>query len=149
MDEGSRDALLSVAEDLRLRTGQIVTALDLLDEIAVRERVPPAAILSREELRRIIGGSGSGPARASAFLISLRSIRYPRLAAATEELRAEISALRLPRGVSLKLPKELGSDELTISIQAGNPAQLERAVAALTEKIGGLARIFDLLGGRG
>ena len=37
MDQPSRAALLDIARVLRLRTGQLVTALDTLEEIAVRE----------------------------------------------------------------------------------------------------------------
>ena len=60
MDLPSRAAMLDLARTLRLRTGQLVTALDTLDEIAVRERVTVAAILDRVEIRRIANGSGLG-----------------------------------------------------------------------------------------
>ena len=53
MDAASRAAMLDVARAIRLRTGQLVTAIDTLDEIAVREHVTVAAILDRAEIRRI------------------------------------------------------------------------------------------------
>ena len=47
MDSPSRAAFFDIARALRLRTGQLVTALDTLDEIAVRDHVTIAAILDR------------------------------------------------------------------------------------------------------
>ncbi len=86
MDPPSRAAMFDIARTLRLRTGQIVTALDTLDEIAVREHVTVAAILDRVEIRRIANGSGSAPSRASALLEALRTLRYPLLRQMQEQL---------------------------------------------------------------
>src|ERR1700685_3277971 len=58
MDQLSRDAMHEVARPLRLRTGQLLTALDTLDEIAVREHLTAAAILDHPEIRRIVRRSG-------------------------------------------------------------------------------------------
>ena len=48
-----RAALLELAEGLRLRTGQLVTTLELVEEIAVRESATIGMILVRPEIRRI------------------------------------------------------------------------------------------------
>ena len=146
-DEVSRGALLALACKVRLRTGQLVTALDLLEEIAVRERITVAEVLERDEIRRIADGPGSGPARASALIEALRKIRFPRLRAMHERLRAEVAALKLPRGISVDLPKELGSDELTVSLRVRSADELGRLVAALNQSSAGLARIVEMLGG--
>jgi hypothetical protein len=147
MDSQSRGALLIQAQRLRLRTGQLVSALDLLEEIAVRERITVAEILHRNVIRRIADASGSTPSRASAFIDALRQARFPRLRKMQERLRAEIAALKLPRGMSLDLPKELGSDELTVSLRVRSADELGKLVAALNRSSAGLARIFELLGG--
>jgi hypothetical protein len=146
-DEVSRGALLAFARKVRLRTGQLVTALELLEEISVRERITVAEILGRDDIRRIADGSGSGPARARALIEALRKIRLPRLRAMQERLRAEVAALKLPRGISVDLPKELGSDELTVSIRVRSADDLGRLVAALNQSSAGLARIVEMLGG--
>jgi hypothetical protein len=148
MDQLSRAAMLDIATTLRLRTGQLVTALDTLDEIAVRERVAVAAILDRPEVRRIANSSGSAPSRASALLEALRTLRYPRLKKMQNELRSEVSALKLPRGISLDLPKDLGSDELTVSLRARSGAELAHLLEALDQKRAGLTRIIEMLGGK-
>jgi hypothetical protein len=147
MDPASRGSMLTQARSLALRTGQIVSALELLEEIAVRERVRIAEILSRDEIRRIADAPGSTPARASAFIDALRRTRFPRLRKIQERLRAEIAALKLPRGLSLDLPKELGSDELTVSLRVRSADELDRLVAALNRSCAGIAQIVELLGG--
>jgi len=148
MDPESRVALLDIARALRLRTGQLVTALDTLDEIAVREQILVAAVLDRLEIRRIATGPGSAPSRASALLEALRTLRYPRLKKMQEQLRAEVSALKLPRGISIDLPKELGSDELTVSLRVRSAAELAHLLEALDRSRAGLTRIIEMLGGK-
>jgi hypothetical protein len=147
MDDASSGALLALARSLRLRTGQLVSALELLEEIAVRELTTVAEVLGRDELRRIANGPDSAPARASAFVEALRQLRFPRLKKMQELLRAEIAALKLPSRISLVLPKELGSDDLKISFQVRNGGELRRLVAALNRAGAGLERIVEMLGG--
>jgi hypothetical protein len=148
MDEASRAALLEIARALRLRTGQLVTAIDLLEEVAVREHLTVAEILDRPEIRRIAGGPGSAPSRAGALLEALRSLRYPRLKKMQQQLRAEVFALKLPRGISLDLPKELGSDEVTVSLRVRSAAELAHVLEALERSRPGLTRIIEMLGGK-
>jgi hypothetical protein len=149
MDAGSRAALLQVARGLKLRTGQIVAALELLDQLAVRERATPASILARGDIARIVAGAGSAPQRARVLLDALRALRYPRLGRTLEEIRAEVRSLGLPRGVSIELSRELVSDELAITLRVRSAGELDAALRALGERRATLARIIDLLGGRG
>ncbi len=148
MDQASRTALLEIARALRLRTGQLVTALETLDEIAVREHATVADILEQPEIRRIAGGSSSTPSRASALLEALRMLRYPRLKNMLQQLRAEISALKLPRAISLDLPKDLGSDEVTVSLRVRSATELAHLLEALERSRPGLTRIIEMLGGK-
>ena len=148
MDPLSRAAMLEIARALRLRTGQLVTALDVLDEITVREHVTVAVILDRPEIRRIANGSGSAPSRASALLEALRTLRYPLLKRMQDEIRSEVSALKLPRGISIDLPKELGSDELTVSLRVRSAVELAHLLNALDRSRPGLTRIIEMLGGK-
>ena len=148
MDPVSRAAMLDLVRTLRLRTGQLVTALDTLDEITVREHVTIASVLDRPEIRRIANGSGSTPSRASALLEALRTFRYPLLKKMQEQLRSEVSALKLPRGISIDLPQELGSDELTVSLRVRTGAELTQMLEALDLRRTGLTRIIEMLGGK-
>ncbi len=148
MDPPSRAALLEIAQTLRLRTGQLVTALDTLEEIAVREHLNIAAVLDHPEIRRIVREAGSTPSRASALVERLRALRYPELKKMQEQLRTEVSALKLPRAISLDLPKELGSDELTVSLRVRSAAELAHLLEVLDQKRAGLTRIIEMLGGK-
>ncbi|MGH7925289.1 MAG: hypothetical protein ACREQH_11945 [Candidatus Binatus sp.] len=148
LDPRSRAALLDTARDLRLRTGQLVTALEMLEEIAVREHVSVATVLDRGEIRKIAGGTGPAPSRARALLEALRALRYPRLKRMQEQLRSEVSALKFPRGISIDLPKELGSDEVTVSLRMRSGAELTHLLEALDRRRPGITRIIEMLGGK-
>ncbi len=140
-------AILSVARQLRLRTGQLLSALDLLTEIAVREGQGAAAVLSRAELRPMLSGSGSRPERASALLEKLRELRYPRLTRTRAKLEAAVSAMRLPPGLSVLLPRDLASDELVIRLSVRSGAELNELLAALDERRGALEELAGILNG--
>ncbi len=148
LDQPSRARLLEITETLKLRTGQIVTAIDTLHEIAVREQTTIAEILDRPDIRRTLKSAGSTPARARALIDQLRTMRFPLLRAMQSRLAAEIAALKLPRGIEVVLPHELGSDELTVSIAAHSGADFERMLAALESKKTALMRVIELLGGK-
>jgi hypothetical protein len=147
--QADRTALVQIAEALRLRTGQLVTTFELLEEIALRERVSIAAILARAEVRRIPDGAGSAPDRARELIEMLRAMRFPRLRQMSDRLAAEIAALKLPGGIKVVLPKDLSSDEVKIEICARGSADLQRLIDALAQERAGLARIADLAGGAG
>jgi hypothetical protein len=149
LDLGESDAMaiLAAARDLRLRSGQLQSALEMLAEIAVRDRVGAEAVLARKELRAIIGGGGSRPERASAFIDKLRGLRYPRLARTRTRLEAAVAAMRLPNGLSMVLPKDLSSDEVVIRLTVRNPAELENLLAALAGRTEEIKLLLEMLGG--
>ena len=147
MDASAQAAFLELADRLKLRTGQIVAAIDLLDEISVRETITPGAILARDEIHRACASNGSAPTRAAVFLDALRAIRFPRLKRATERMSSAIVALRLPPSVRVVLPANLASDELMVQISARTGAEMERSINALAEKKPGLIRLVSMLSG--
>lgn len=145
--QADRAAIVGMAESLRLRTGQLVTAFELLEEIALRERLSIEAILARAEVRRVLEGAGSAPGRARELIDMLRAMRFPRLRRMADRLAAEVAALRLPGGITVALPKDLSSDEVKIEISARGGADLQSLLDALTQARAGLGRIADLAGG--
>ena len=62
-------------------------------------------------------------------------------------MSSEVAALKLPRGVHVVLPKDLGSDELMIRISARTGRELENLIDALAAKKSGLVRIAKMIGG--
>jgi hypothetical protein len=147
LDHPSRIRLLELARDLKFRTGQFMTAFELLEEIAVRETETIDAILRRPLLRRPLRAAGSGPGRARALIDELRGLRYPRLKRACERLSAELAALGMPRGIKVVLPRELASDEVRIEIVAHGSLELSELLETLRVKAGHLVRIATMLGG--
>jgi hypothetical protein len=147
MDAEGRAAFVSIAETLRLRTGQLVRALEWLDETAVREKTTVGAVLERDSIRRAVGSRGSAPERARAFLGALERLRRPRLGRALERLRAEIASLRLPQAVKVHLPKDLATDSFTVELTIRSAEDLGQALAVLARERERLAALARLLGG--
>ena len=144
-----RSALMELAEALRLRTGQLLTAFELLEEIALRERTTIAAVVACREVKRIHDGAGSAPGRARELLDTLRLKRFPRLQKMTERLASEVAALGLPGGIKVVLPRELASDEVMIEIHAHGGADLQLLIDAVAQARTDLGRIADLTVGAG
>ena len=147
MDETDALAILAAARELRLHTGQLLSALEMLADIGVRERIGAAAILARPELRAPLAGRGSRPERASALIEKLRELPYPRLSQTRARLEAAVGAMRLPRGLAVVLPKDLSSDEVMIRLTVRTPAELDNLLAALHKRKEELSALFEVLGG--
>jgi hypothetical protein len=147
LSEQGRTQLLEIAETLKMHAGQFVTALALLEEIAVREGQNVDEILSRPSLQRLLNSVGSGPGRARVLLDELRTLRYPRLKRVSERLAAEVITINLPQGIKIVLPRDLASDAIRVEIVAHGSAEMERLLACLTAKSGKLVRLAAMLGG--
>lgn len=147
LDPHSAASILDAAGRLRFRVGQLQSALEMLEEIALVDETHVSAVLARAPLKRILEGAGPTPARARAFVDELRVMRFPRLNRALGQMRAEVAALKLPRTVAVALPKDLGSDELRIEIRARSGTEFRDSLRALEKKADEVERILDLLGG--
>jgi hypothetical protein len=147
LGEPDATAILAVAQDLRLRTGQLLSVLELLAEICVRESAGAAGVLSRNELRPIIRGGGSRPERASALVDKLRELRYPRLTRTRTKMEAALAAMRLPPGVTVVLPKDLSSDELVFRLTVRTATELDKLLAALAQRKEEIKALIETLGG--
>jgi len=147
LTEPSRTRLLELAEALKFRTGQFITAFELSEEIAARENTNIADLLCRPRMRQLIEAPGSGPGKARALLGELRVLRYPRLKQATERFAAAVAALGLPRAIRVILPRELASDELRIELVAHGSGEMDQMLKALSDNADQLVRIAAMLGG--
>ena len=147
LDPPSRSDLLELARQIKFRTGQFVTAFELLEEIALRENQTIAEILRRPAIGHILRAADSGPGKARALSEELRLLRYPRLKQMNELLKARIAALGLPRGIEMVLPRELGSDEVRIEIVAHGSEELAGLLRTLNGKVDDVVQIAAILGG--
>jgi len=117
--------------------------------LPIREIEPPRGRSAKKEdlafeIRFFEGIARRDPA----FIEALRKIRFPRLNEAVDRLSAEIAALKLPSGIRVELPKDLGSDELMIRVSARTGRELEKLIDALAAKKSGLVRIAKMMGGQ-
>jgi hypothetical protein len=147
LDEPGRTRLLELAEGLRMHTGQFITAFGLLEEIAVRESRPLEEVINLPSLRRTLDSPGSGPRRARLMLDELRRLRYPQLQRAGERLAEETAAIKLPPGIRIVLPRDLGSDVMRIEISAHGSLEMEQLLASLITKSSELVRLAAMLSG--
>jgi hypothetical protein len=147
LDKRGRARLLEIAENLKMHTGQFVAAIELLEEIAIREGQNAGEILASPSLRRVLNSTGSSPGRARALLDELRILRYPRLRRAVERLAEEVAAIKLPHGIKIVLPRDLASDEVRIEIVAHGSAEMEQLLACLTAKSREFVALAAMLGG--
>jgi hypothetical protein len=147
LDAPARSRLIEAAEQLKFRTGQFITFFALLEEIAVRERRSIAEILALPSLRRLLNSGGSGPGRARALIEEIRVLRYPVLTQTREKLVTAITALQLPPGIKVTLPRDLASDEVRIEIVVRGGRETKKLLAALTARTEGLARLAAMLVG--
>jgi hypothetical protein len=147
LDEAGRARLLDFAESLKMHTGQFITALTLLEEIAVREGQSVGEILDRLPLRRVLDSAGSGPGRARLLLEELRAARYPQIKRASDYLAGQLSAIKLPPCIKVVLPRDLASDEVRVEIVAHGSAEMEQVLASLTAKSPELVRLAAMLAG--
>jgi hypothetical protein len=147
LDERGRARLLEIAENLKMHTGQMVAAIALLEEIAIREGRDTGEILASPSLRRALNSAGSGPGRARTLLDELRLLRYPRLRRTLDHLAKEVAALKLPPGIKIVLPRDLASDEVRVEIVAHGSAEMEQLLACLTAKSSKLTALAAMLGG--
>jgi hypothetical protein len=140
-------ALLRIATEFRLRTGQCVSAIDLLEEIGAREGTSVAAILSRSEIARISRQSGSAPDKARAFFEILRVLRFPRLAQTKASINAHIARLRLPPAIHVSYAPDLASDELRVELIAHSAPEIGDLIDALGRARHHLCTLADMIGG--
>jgi hypothetical protein len=147
LDEQGRTRLLEIAESLKMHTGQFISALALLEEIAIREGQKVDEILAYPSLHCVLNSTGSGPGRARILLDELRSLRYPRLKRAYERLAEEVAAIKLPPGIKIVLPRDLASDEVRVEIVAHGSAEMEQLLTCLTAKSSALIGLAAMLGG--
>jgi len=147
LDEPSQKGLLQIAESLKMHTGQFIAALTLLEEIAVREGRKVDEILAYPSVRRMLNSAGSGPGRARILLDELRTLRYPRLKRAGQRLAEEVSAIKLPPGIKITLPRDLASDEVRVEIAARTSTEMKQLLECLTAKSGEIVRLVAMLDG--
>ncbi len=147
--EEDREALLGLAERLRLGENQLRDILDLSDDIAARRQGSVAAVLDSAAVRGVLGRRLPRNEAIKALKLSLRRLRYPQLMAVEDRLTSLSKRLGLPAGVRIEFAENLEGEHLSIILRSCSAAELlaqaeALSAAARSEEID---QIFALLGG--
>ena len=127
-----QEALLSIAESLRLGENQFRDVFDQAREIAARRQCAIAEVLGTAPIRDVLGrGLGRNEA-VRALKQAMRRLRYPQLAATEARLAGMAKALGLPPGVEVYFPENLEGEEVSVHLRANSAAQLRERVERLT-----------------
>lgn len=133
IDAAGRDALLLLAERLRLGENQLRDFFDQLEDIAARRACSLALVLQEPVVGEVLEQSRGRNQAIRALRSVLRRLRYPQMDQVEGRLRQLVKALRLPAGVQLELPQNLEGEHLSVTLRARSPVQLRaQAQAVLT-----------------
>jgi hypothetical protein len=145
-----REALLDVAQRLRLGENQFRDVLDDLAAVAARRACALADVAVAPEITALWERALGRNEALKALKIILRRLRYPQLTAAEQRVAEIIRALRLPAGVRLEAAPNLEGDALTATLRGRSPGELRAQVRALASALDGAAldELFALLDGR-
>lgn len=147
-----RLALAQLALALKIGDNQLRDFMDWCEEIALRDGVTMAALLTGKELDNIATDPRLGRAdKVKKIKEWLRRLRFPRLAQTEDEIHGKIRALKLQPEIRVSVPPGLEGGRLEIQFSVSNREEFKR----LAEKLAAAAEssasgeIFALLGGAG
>lgn len=149
-DEADREALLTLAVDLKIGENHLRDFMDWLEEIALRDGTAIRRVLSSES----VGSLSTAPRLSRGDKLKrikdeIRRLRFPRLSFIEDEIRRNIHALKLPPQIAIAIPPGLEGGSLTVNVKTSSREELQLLVGKLMEAAAGDAvdRIFDLLAG--
>ena len=142
-------ALARVALALRISENHLRDLMDWLEEIALRDGVNIHAVLSSKTVSEIETDPRLGrPDKLKRIKDQIRRLRFPRLAASEDAVRAKIQELKLHPEIRLTVPLGLEGGCVTIEFAASSHDDIKRLTKKLTEAAerNSMGEIFDLLG---
>ena len=148
-DEAGRDALLALAERLRVGENQFRDVLDMAEDVAARAGSSIAMVLGGPEVSAALSADLGRNEAIKALKSALRRLRFPQLSAAEGRLQSLIGRLGLPAGATLELPQNLEGQELRVSLRGRSAAELRARAEGLAAALGRseIDEIFAVLEG--
>jgi hypothetical protein len=148
-DEASRAAAWPFWDSLRLSQSKQEELLDQVAILARRERISPAAVLARDELRRALTEPDRTPQeKVQAVRRHLYAQVYPRLSAAWEAFETALARLGWKRSPRLRLhpPEVFEGPDFQLEIKFRDGPELRQLLAEIdrltqAEEFDGLTRI--------
>lgn len=149
--ESDRDALLSLARELKVGENHFRDLLDWLEEIRLRDGTSAAEILRSPEIARILSHPRLGRNdKLKRLKEELRRLRFPRLAQLESEIEKRLRGLKLPPQIGISFPPGLEGGCLVFQVRAASREDLQESVAELERLLNReeLQEVFALIGGR-
>jgi hypothetical protein len=146
-----RDALLGLAERLKIGENHLRDLMDWLEEIALRDQCDIHEVLAQKAITDI----GSDPRLGRADQLKrikeqIRRLRFPRLTLMEDSIRARIQELKLPAAIRLSVPPGLEGGQLRVEFNASTTEELRELAARLVEAADrdSVREVFRVLGGQ-
>lgn len=152
LSEVDREALLDLAQGLKLGENHLRDFLDWLEEIALRDGLSFRDVLNGAALARISSDPRLGRSdKLKRMKEELRRLRFPRLARLEDEIQRRVQEMKLGPLIQISFPPGLEGGELTVRVKAASHRELEKSVRELTEGLEkkAMKEIFELLSGKG
>jgi len=149
--EKSRNALFRLALTLKMSENHVRDFTDWLEEISLRDGTTPGDVLSSAPIRNIETDPRLGRAdKLKRIKEQLRRLRFPRLSAAEDFVKARIREMKLPPSLRMSAPPGLEGAKLRAEFEASSVRQLEELAGALTQatRNPALATLFAVLQGK-
>ena len=128
-------ALVNLTRTLALGTNKFREVAEWADEMADRDGVDAAAVLSDPDLLDILGNiKQSVPLRQKEVRVYLFAKRFPQLAKIRGQIDALIGEAKLPSDVSVQVPENLERDEIKVQFTARSASEFKTRL----EKLGQL-----------
>ena len=150
-DDDSRAAAETLLGTLRPGVNKCRELLELTDETAVKDGVPPHAILNRSEIQTPLNHADLPVnEKYNAIHKALRLWRYPVLTDLQKQVYRAVDQLKLDGRIKLRTPENFESDQFKIELNFSSREELTAQVEQLfratdSEAIDELIRIFKEL----
>lgn len=151
LSEVDREALLDLAQGLKLGENHFRDFLDWLEEIALRDGLSFRDVLNGAALARISSDPRLGRSdKLKRMKEELRRLRFPRLARLEDEIESRVREMKLGPLIQISFPPGLEGGELTVQIKAASHETLQKLVEELVGALEkrAMKEIFSLFKGR-
>jgi hypothetical protein len=144
-----RDALLALAQRLRVGENQFRDLYDAVADLAARDGTGLASVIEGTALRAVLARPLGRNEALRALRQALRRLRYPQLTRVEDRLAGLVRGLRLPAGVRVEFPADLEGEDVAVTLRARSGKELRAQALALAAAAQDAAvdEMFALLAG--
>ena len=125
-DETSREATADILETLRPGVNKIRELLELTDDTANRDNLPPHEILNREKIQSILNDP-QRPTHEKYLAVhqQLHQWRNPHLSELQLQVRIALEKLKLDDAIKFRVPENFENEKFRIELRFSNREQLQ------------------------